>query len=179
MLDYLLSGFSVDVGVCIEAHDRSAPERLLFYCSRPPFAMDCLRKAGNVLVYRCAIQYSELMSDHLGARADELHLTPLERMACIAALVPPSRRHRHRYFGELAPNSPIRPVAGAMAASAQPATTLAEPELMPPKRAKAQFLWAVLIACIYEIFSLLCPLSGGQMLHYTVPPLGKYLDISD
>lgn len=37
------------------------------------------------------------------------------------------------------------------------------PELVPPKRAKAHYLWAVLIARIYEVFPLLCPLCGGQM----------------
>ena len=40
MLAYQHSGFSVDTGVCIEAHDRAALERLLRYCARPPFAMD-------------------------------------------------------------------------------------------------------------------------------------------
>jgi hypothetical protein len=34
---------------------------------------------------------------------DELHLTPLELIDRIAALVPPPRTHRHRYFGVLAP----------------------------------------------------------------------------
>jgi hypothetical protein len=33
----------------------------------------------------------------------------------------------------------------------------------PPKRSKAHYLWAVLIARIYEVFPLLCPLCGGQM----------------
>ena len=36
------------------------------------------------------------------------------------------------------------------------------PEPAPPKRA-ARYLWAVLIARIYEVFPLLCPLCGGQM----------------
>ena len=36
---YKHSGFSVDAGVCIEAHDRAALERLLRYCARPPFSM--------------------------------------------------------------------------------------------------------------------------------------------
>ena len=36
MLGYQHSGFSVDAGVCIEAHDRAALERLLRYCARPP-----------------------------------------------------------------------------------------------------------------------------------------------
>ena len=33
-----------------------------------------------------------------------MHLTPLELIDRIAALVPPPRTHRHRYFGVLAPN---------------------------------------------------------------------------
>ena len=37
------------------------------------------------------------------------------------------------------------------------------PEPVPPKRSPAHYLWAVLIARIYEVFSLLCPLCGGQM----------------
>ena len=27
----------------------------------------------------------------------------------------------------------------------------------------AHYLWVVLIACIYEVFPLLCPMCGGQM----------------
>ena len=37
------------------------------------------------------------------------------------------------------------------------------PEPASPKRSKAHYLWAVLIARIYEVFPLLCPLCGGQM----------------
>jgi hypothetical protein len=43
--------------------------------------------------------------------------TPLELIAHIAALVPPPRTHRHRYFGVLAPNSPLRASVTAMAVS--------------------------------------------------------------
>ncbi|MBP6559395.1 MAG: IS91 family transposase [Burkholderiaceae bacterium] len=183
MLAYKHSGFSVDAGVCIEAHDRAALERLLRYCARPPFAMDRLRKEGAALVYRCAKQRSEPGSDKRGAKADELTLTPLELIDRIAALVPPQRTHRHRYFGVLAPNSPLRAAVTALAqgAAAQPATAQAqaEPALgvgnarptqaepaqpvpVPPKR-PAHYLWAVLIARIYEVFPLLCPKCGGQM----------------
>jgi len=91
MLAYQHSGFSVDAGVCIQAHDRAALERLLRYCARPPFAMDRLRKEGAELVYRCAKQHSEPGSDKRGAKADELHLTPLELIDHIAALG--SRHH--------------------------------------------------------------------------------------
>ena len=116
---YQHSGFSVDAGVCIEADDRAALERLLRYCARPPFAMDRLRKEGAALVYRCAKQHSEPGSDKRGAKVDELHLTPLELIARIAALVPPPRTHRHRYFGVLAPNSPHRAEVTDMAQPAK------------------------------------------------------------
>ena len=185
MLGYQQSGFSVDAGVCIQAHDRAALERLLRYCARPSFACERLRKQGTVLVYSFAKQRSEPGSDKRGARVDELHLTPLELIARIAALVPPPRTHRHRYFGVLAPNSPLRAVA--LATPAQPAKQVvvqAEPAKMsqgapgvvplghaisplpepaPPKRSPAHDLWAVLIARSYEVFPLLCPLCGGRM----------------
>ena len=103
MLAYQHSGFSVDAGVCIEANDRAGLERL--------------RKEGAALVYRCAKQRSEPTSDKRGAKVHELQLTPLELIDRIAALVPPPRTHRHRYFGVLAPNSPLRAAVTAMAAS--------------------------------------------------------------
>ena len=167
MLGYQHSGFSVDAGVCIEAHDRAALERLLRYCARPPFAMDRLRKEGCDLVYRCAKQHSEPGSDRRGAKVDELHLTALELIDRIAALVPPPRTHRHRYFGVLAPNSPLRCAVTALAqptkqvvVQADPAATgegapgvvplghaiPPTPEPATPKRSKAHYLWAVLIA---------------------------------
>ncbi len=103
MLAYKHSGFSVDAVVCVGAQDRAGLERLLRHGARPPFSMDRLRKAGSELVYRCAKQYSEPGSDKRGAQADELQLTPLELIDRIAALVPPPRTHRHRYYGVLAP----------------------------------------------------------------------------
>ena len=148
-----------------------------------------LRYAGgtqNKLVYRCAKQRSEPTSDKRGAKADELHLTPLELIDRIAALVPPPRTHRHRYFGVLAPNSPLREAVTALAqpAAAQPATVetaqsgagvgvpgvaapgnaaTPTPEPAAPPKRPAHYLWAVLIARIYEVFPLLCPNCGGQM----------------
>ena len=186
MLAYRHSGFSVDASVRIKAHDRAGLERLLRYCARPPFSMERLRKAGSTLVYRCAKQHSEPGGDRRGPRADALTLTPLELIERIAALVPPPRAHRHRYFGVLAPNSPLRTAVTAMAlpAAAQPATGQAgpatagegtpgvvplgntgatQPEPVPPKRSQAHYLWAVLIARIYEVFPLLCPICGAQM----------------
>lgn len=182
--------------MCIEAHDRAALERLLRYCARPAFAMARLRKEGAALVYRCAKQHSEPASDKRGTKVDELTLTPLELIDRIASLVPPPRTHRHRYFGVLAPNSPLRAAVTALTqalpaqptptqpmhptpAQAGPATagkgagvsgvavpgnaapSAPQPAALPKR--PAQYLWAVLIARIYEVFPLVCPLCGGQM----------------
>jgi hypothetical protein len=192
MLGYKHSGFSVDTSVCIAAHDRAGLERLLRYCARPPFALERLRKAGSELVYRCAKQHSEPGTDKRGGKVDEITLTPLELIDRIAALLPPPRTHRHRYFGVLAPHSPHRAAVVALAAGQTagtgasqhepvgvPATVdvmvhamgvatvgaPSQPEPAQPALPKSQahYLWAVLIARIYEVFPLLCPICGGQM----------------
>ena len=180
----------MDTSVCIAAHDRAGLERLLRYCARPPFAMERLRKAGSELVYRCAKQHSEPGSkpdNKRGAKSDEITLAPLELIDRMAALVPPPRTHRHRYFGVLAPHSPHRAAVTAMAQDAAeqpapPAQVQAEPastdtgegalgagnplptpaQPVPPKR-PAHYLWAVLIGRIYEVLPLVCPICGGQM----------------
>ena len=139
---------------------RVIAQSLQRYCARPPFAMERLRKEGAELAYRCAKQQSEPTSDKRGARADELILTPLELIERIAALVPPPRTHRHRYFGVLAPNSPFRAEVTDMAQppprQTEPAITgegvpavvplghasPPTPEPAPPKRAPAHYLWA-------------------------------------
>jgi hypothetical protein len=72
------------------------------------------------------------------------------------------------HFFYLAPNSPLRAVVTVMAQSIsvqapQPAQVQAEPvKTVQPKR-PAHYLWAELLARIYEVFPLLCPLCGGQM----------------
>ena len=44
----------------------------------------------------------------------------MEFMDRLAALIPPPRRHRHRYYGVLAPNLPLRPAVTALAAAPEP-----------------------------------------------------------
>jgi hypothetical protein len=154
--------------VRIEAADLAGRERLLRYCARPPFAPERLR---------------ELDCEHLsydnpkpgpGGSSPQL-LTPLELLDRIAALVPPPRIHRHRYFGVLAPNSPLRAAvtALALAAATTPPTPALNPELAaePAYRRAARYAWARLLARIYdrrkslwdEVFPLVCPLCGANM----------------
>ena len=84
----------------IEAADHAGRERLLRYCARPPFALDRLLELAPERVL-----YDGTKPGRGGN--GPLLLTPLELLDRLAALVPPPRVHRHRYFGVLAPCSPV------------------------------------------------------------------------
>ncbi len=94
-----------------------------------------------------------------------LHLTPLELLEKLSKLIPPPRQHRHRYYGVLAPNSPLRKAVTAQASTAVAATTSKESaqEMAPSHNSGARYLWAALLARIYEVLPLICPLCGAEM----------------
>jgi hypothetical protein len=103
-----------------------------------------------------------------------LLLTPLQFLDRLAALVPPPRVHRHRYFGVLAPNSPLRAAVTALAPAAAPtppAPPPAPPAAEPAHRRAARYAWALLLARIYdrrkslwdEVVPLVCPRCGAAM----------------
>ena len=95
-----------------------------------------------------------------------LRLTPLELIERLAALIPPPRLHRHRYHGVLAANSPLRAQVTALARPAtapSPAPMSAGDRAQHAERSPARILWALLLARIYEVFPLQCPLCGAQM----------------
>jgi len=100
--------------------------------------MDRLKQRGADVVYRCGTGQAEPVQSE--KYSGELVLTPLELMNRLAQLVPLPRTHQHRYYRVLAPNSP-----------------------KPKPRSPSPYLWAALIARIYEVFPLLCPMCGGQM----------------
>lgn len=169
-------GFSLDASVRIEADDRPGLERLLRYCARPVFALERLRQIDpEHLVY-------ESIKPGPGGSVSLL-LTPLELIERLAALIPPPRRHRHRYFGVLAPNAPLRAAVTALAVAndeaalptarsdAVPATVpdASAPNVPdeladePAHRKAARYVWALLLARIYEVLPLVCPKCGGDM----------------
>ena len=155
-------GFSLEASVRIEANDRQGLERLLRYCARPAFAQERLRQLDpEHLVY-------ESKKPGPGGKVSVL-LTPHQLLDRLSALIPPPRRHRHRYYGVLAPNSPWRSAVTALAAAESArdegkakAEAEAETEETPVRQA-ARFVWAMLLARIYEVFPLICPKCGGMM----------------
>ena len=95
-------------------------EQLLRYCARPPFALDHWHQHDAAhRVYDIAKPRPD------GPRA--LVLTALELIDKIAALVPPPRTHRHRYYGVLAPPAPLRAVVTALAPVPVPPPPPADP----------------------------------------------------
>jgi hypothetical protein len=94
-------GFSLDGSVRIEAEDRAGLERLPRYCAQPPFALERLEPFGDDRLIYTSAQASARRAERArphSARADRQARRPH----------PTPRRHRHRYHGVLAPNSPLR-----------------------------------------------------------------------
>ena len=132
-------------------------ERLLGYCARPAFAQERLRQIdADHLVY-------ESPKPGPDGRVSQV-LTPLELLDRLAALIPPPRRHPHRYYGVLAPNASLREAVTALAGAPKPvpAEANAVAEESGACRA-ARYAWALLLARIYEVFPLICPKCGGAM----------------
>ena len=99
-------------------------------------------------------------------------LSPLELIDRIAALVAPPRVYRHRYHGVLAPNSPLSAQVTALAreattpeaaSAACPDATGESDALDQPLRSSARYLWAVLIARLFEVLPVTCPHCGAEM----------------
>jgi len=103
-------GFSLDAGVRIEGNDRQGLERLLRYCARPAFALERLRQIdAEHLVYESTkpgpggsvsliLTPMELL-DRLAALVEQLaiRLGYQKTIAKSLVMIPPPRRHRHRY----------------------------------------------------------------------------------
>jgi len=155
-------GFSLDATARIAANDRRGLERLLRYCARPPFAAERLEELdAHRLIYH-------LPRPGPDGRT-QLILSPLELIGRIAELVPPPRQHRHRYFGVLAPNAPLRAAVTALALQAvatepsAPVKPSGDDPTETPHRSPARYLWAMLLARIYEVLPLTCPQCGTEM----------------
>jgi len=164
-------GFSLDATVHITANDRHGLERLLPYCARPAFAAERLRELdAHRLIYH-------LPKPGPDGRT-QLILSPLELIERIAALVPPPRVHRHRYYRVLASNASLRAAVTAMAPAAiavqtPPVQTSGEAPLDPPYRSPARDLWAMLLARIYEAFPPNLHALRGRDAHHRLHDRGS------
>jgi hypothetical protein len=84
-------------------------------------------------------------------------------------MIPPPRAHRHRYHGVLAPNASLRAAVTALAPAASdcnaatPEKRTEESPLEALWRSPAGYLWAMLLARLYEATPLLCGICQTDM----------------
>jgi hypothetical protein len=192
------SGFSVDASVRITLIDRDVPsyfqslEHLLRYCARPPFALERLsviRDAdGRIIRIRYVLPRHKAAtwvgrgrgrkSTRPGANG-VVELSPFEFLDRLADLVPPPRKHRHRYHGVFAPNHKLRRAVTALAIGnirkRREAATgghgggghategCCDANQKPRSHDTSRIAWAKLMARVGEEFPLACPRCGGDI----------------
>jgi hypothetical protein len=109
-----------------------------------------------------------------------VELSPFEFLDRLADLVPPPRKHRHRYHGVFAPNHKLRSAVTALAIGRGLARVPQEQVPVPGCRARgtgtdccaagaspshdtSRIAWAKLMARVGEEFPLECPGCGGDI----------------
>ena len=197
MLAWENSGFSVDASVRITLIDRDVPryfrslEHLLRYCARPPFALERLSvirgpdgRATRVRYVLPRHKAAKWVGSGRGRKSTwpgangVVELTPFEFLNRFADLVPPPRKHRHRYHGVFAPNHKLRRAVTALAignigkrgeagagghAGDAHATGCCDTQAKPRSHDTSRIAWAKLLARVGEEFPLQCPNCGGAI----------------
>jgi hypothetical protein len=107
-----------------------------------------------------------------------VELTPFEFLNRLTDLVPPPRKHRHRYHGVFAPNHKLRRAVTALAignvgkrgeagagghAGKAHATGCCDTQAKPRSHDTSRIAWAKLMARAGEEFPLECPNRGGDV----------------
>ncbi|MBL7194648.1 MAG: transposase [Pirellulales bacterium] len=190
------SGFSVDASVRITLLDRNVPsyfrslEHLLRYCARPPFALERLSVIRGPDGQIARIRY--VLPRHKAANwvrpgrkstrpgaTGVVELSPFEFLDRLADLVPPPRKHRHRYHGVFAPNHRLRRAvtalaigniakphdagAGGHAGDGHATGGCCDTQARPRSHDTSRIAWAKLMARVGEEFPLECPVCGGDI----------------
>ena len=153
--------------------------QLLFAVTLEPLAEAIHRRAAVLLM-----ELEPLLGGHLSfAGADGVvELTPFEFLNRLADLVPPPRKHRHRYHGVFAPNHKLRRAVTAMAVGnvgKQREATAAgyasddhatggccdanHVTLKPRSHDTSRIAWAKLVARVGQEFPLECPNCSGDI----------------
>jgi len=174
MLRWENSGFSVDASVRITLIDRDVPsyfqslEHLLRYCARPPFALERLSvmrgEDGRIACVRYVLprhKAANWVGPGRGRKSTRpgasgvVELSPFEFLDRLADLVPPPRKHRHRYHGVYA--------VGGHAADGDATCHGCDSCDKLPSHDTSRIAWAKLMARVGEEFPFACPGCGGDI----------------
>ena len=165
-------GFSINGAVRIEAGDRPALERLLRYLLRPALSMQRLSYNAEEDWVRYRPQKGP------PGDPEVFEWNPVDFLERFAKLIPPARLHLVRYYGALAPSSPLRPAvtrsardglayaellagvpAGAVGAALAAIGKAAREALGAAARS-----WAACLRKVFEVQPLLCPNCAKEMV---------------
>jgi len=162
LLSWKNSGFSIHEKVRIEADDKEGRGHLLYYCARP-----ALSQAR--LVYSAKSKTVLYRTDARGGRSELLTMSSLEFLRRWGLLMPPPNKNLVRYYGALAPHSPLRAkvvsTAVESALKAHRREKLEEAVEGAKKKARS---WAACLARVFEVFPLICPNSRKELLPVAV-----------
>lgn len=140
-----VDGFSVHAATDVPPHQTDALERLLRYFGRPPVPTGRVERQvdGNVVVNLKRARGS----------VERFVFEPVAFLARLAALIPPPMHNLVRYYGVLAPGSPLRADVLRPPAESTPTrpTAPARPARMP---------WADSILRVFVKDVLQCPCGG-------------------
>jgi hypothetical protein len=167
-------------------------EHLLRYCARPPFALERLSvirgSDGQIARIRYVLPRhkaanwvgpSRSRKSTLPGANGVVDLSPFEFLDRLADLVPPPRKHRHRYHGVFAPNHKLRRAVTSLAignvGKRQEAVTgghggdghategCCDAHQKLRSHDTSRIAWAKLMARVGEEFPLACPTCGGDI----------------
>ena len=141
-----VAGFSLHAASVCEAHQRSRPERLCRYITRPPIATKRLSVDGRG---RVVYQYKHPFRDG----STHVVLEPLDFMARLAALVPRPRLNLTRFHGVFAPNFKRR-------SEVVPRRVRGRVDVDQPL---APMTWAQRLRRVFAIDIETCPECGGKL----------------
>lgn len=162
MLSWRNSGFSIHEKVRIEADDKQGREHLLYYCARPALSQARLvySAKSKTVIYR---------TDARGGRSELLTMSSLEFLRRWGLLMPPPNKNLVRYYGALAPHSPLRGKVVAIAIDAAVKARRREKldKVVEGAKKKARS-WAACLARVFEVFPLKCPKCRKELLPVAV-----------
>ena len=155
-------GFSLNVAVACQPHQRQRLERLCRYVTRPAICLERLSTdAGGKVIYELKHPFRD-GTTHILFTAEDF-------LARLAALVPRPRANLTRYHGVFAPNSPFR--RAVVPGSANPAhkkrkkptTPAPAEESVDRDSPTAPLTWAERLKRVFDIDISVCPLCGGTL----------------
>jgi hypothetical protein len=152
-------GYSVHAGVVVGARNREGLERLCRYVCRPPLAKDRLEELPDgSLRLRLKTPWRD--------GTTSLHLSRLELLQRIVALIPPPSANQVLYFGCLAPRSKLRS-AVVPKPRVRKRKPLAADKLVRTEQASEQSRWvpwAWLLRRVFDSDAWTCPCCGKRMV---------------